>query len=556
MVRKLMILCLVGVAVLAIAPMTAAQGGATATVVPDALNVRETPSANAAVVGQFTINQTVTVSGRDSNDNDGILWVLASNGGLTGWVDSTFLLFPSDFAILSLPETSGAASAPPATTGDTPAEQTTQNTTENAPAPPPAEGGIGAQVIADANVRAQATTAANRVGGTTAGTRVTLTGRNADSSWVFGSFGNAQGWMASQLVQADAPIPNLPVTDAQGNPTTAAPAPEQPAEANAPANNTGAPPPPVAGGGSISGFNFGAHVAGSGNVGLMRQMGMGWMKYQVRYNRGDNPAAVAGLINEIRGNGMRSLLGVVGNTPSQIAEDPDGYFQDYANFVGGLAALGADAIEVWNEPNLDREWPSGMIDPGMYTRLLALSYNAIKSSNPNTIVISAAPAPTGFFGGCTPGGCDDRPYLEGMRAAGAAQYMDCVGAHYNEGIVPPTARSGDPRSEYYTRYYPAMVDVYFGVFNMPVCFTELGYVTPEGFGPLSPGFAWGADNTLAEQATWLADVVALASRDSRVRLLIIWNLDKTTGGSDPMGAYAMIRPDGSCPACQAIINRR
>ncbi len=554
MIRKLMIIALLVVVVLAIAPLTAAQGGVQATVVPDALNVREAPSANAALVGQFSINQSVTVTGREDNPNNSTLWVYASNGSVTGWVDYSFLQFPADFAVMSLPVTSGAGSAAAAQPNANAEEQPAAAEQAPAQAPPP-EGGIGAQVIADANLRQLSNAGSTRVGGATAGTRVTLTGRNADSSWVFGNFSGTNGWMAASLVRADGPIPNLPVTDAQGGAAAPPPAAEgQPADQAQPAN-AAAPPPPVAGGGSISGFNFGAHVAGFDNVGIMQQMGMNWMKFQVRYGRGDNPASNAALINGIRANGMRSLLGVVGD-PAQIAADPEGYFQDYASFVGGLAALGADAIEVWNEPNLNREWPTGMVDPGMYTRLLALSYNAIKSANPNTIVISGAPAPTGFFGGCTADGCDDGVYLQGMRAAGAAQYMDCVGAHYNEGIVPPNARSGDPRSEFYTRYYPAMVDVYYGAFNMPVCFTELGYVTPEGFGQMPPGFAWGNENTLAEQAQWLADVASLASRDSRVRLLIIWNLDKTTTGSDPMGGYAMIRPDGSCPACQAIISRR
>ena len=68
-----------------------------------------------------------------------------------------------------------------------------------------------------------------------------------------------------------------------------------------------------------------------------------------------------------------------------------------------------------------------------------------------------------------------------MAAAGAASYMDCVGIHYNEGILPPTATSGDPRgnSGHYTRYFPTMVNLYASVFpNKPLCFTEIGYLTP------------------------------------------------------------------------------
>ena len=96
-----------------------------------------------------------------------------------------------------------------------------------------------------------------------------------------------------------------------------------------------------------------------------------------------------------------------------------------------------------------------------------------------------------------------------MAAAGAARYMDCIGAHYNEGIVSPNQTSGDPRSEYFTRYFWGMVNTYYGAFGgaRPVCFTELGYLSPEGLGPLPGSFAWGSDTTVAEQAQWLRDAV-------------------------------------------------
>ncbi|KXK13770.1 MAG: hypothetical protein UZ15_CFX003003243, partial [Chloroflexi bacterium OLB15] len=233
-----------------------------------------------------------------------------------------------------------------------------------------------------------------------------------------------------------------------------------------------------------------------------------------------------------------------------------GYFDQYAAFVGGVAAQGADAIEVWNEMNIDREWPSGSINPALYTQLLAQAYNAIKSNNPNTMVISGAPAPTGFFQGCGGGGCDDNYYVQGMAAAGAANYMDCIGVHYNEGIVPPSQTSGDPRgnSSHYSRYYNGMVNTYYRAFGgaRPLCFTELGYLSPEGFGPLPAGFEWAAGTDVGEQAAWLDQAVSMAAQSGRVRLLIIWNVDFAGYGADPQAGFAIIRPGGACPACDAL----
>lgn len=311
-------------------------------------------------------------------------------------------------------------------------------------------------------------------------------------------------------------------------------------------------PAPVAGSAATGGFELGGHVLDlNGNtVSLMNRAGMTWVKKQLRYSLGMDAGVAAGMINAAHANGFKILLGIVGE-PSQMG-DFGGYVSSYSQFVGAVASLGADAIEVWNEPNIDREWPAGQINGANYTQLLAPAYNAIKSANPNTLVISGAPAPTGFFGGaCTGNGCDDDAFIRGMAAAGAAQFADCIGVHYNEGIVPPDATSGDPRgsSSHYTRYYPRMVNLYASVFpNKQLCFTELGYVSPEGFGPLPPGFEWGAGNTVQEQAEWLARAATLARQSGRIRLMIVWNVDSTNYGADPQAGYAIVRGN-QCLAC-------
>ena len=220
-----------------------------------------------------------------------------------------------------------------------------------------------------------------------------------------------------------------------------------------------------------------------------------------------------------------------------------------------MAALGADAIEVWNEPNLDRSWPQGEIDPVKYTDLLRRSYQQIKAHNPGTMVISAAPSPTGAEGafGLDRVWNDDR-YLRGMVAAGAANYLDCVGVHYNEGIIGPTQTSGDPRDGYYTRYYGNMVGVYYHAFGgaKKLCFTELGYLTPEGYGPLPGFFGWAGNTTVAQQAQWLGEVATLARASASVRMVIVFNVDFTEYGDDPQAGFAIIRPGGGCPACNTL----
>jgi hypothetical protein len=280
----------------------------------------------------------------------------------------------------------------------------------------------------------------------------------------------------------------------------------------------------------------------------MHHAGMTWVKRQVQAFQ-DYSAP----INEAHANGFRILLGIVGSGGSV---GDDSYLNQYAQSVAAAAAQGADAIEVWNEPNIDHEWASGQISPQRYTEMLRLAYTAIKAANPNTLVISAAPAPTGYFGGCSGIGCDDNQFIAGMAKAGAANYMDCIGVHYNEGILPPTQTSGDPRgsSSYYTRYYSGMVNTYYAAFGgkRKLCFTEFGYLTPEGFPPLPGAFGWAQNVTVAQQASWLAQAVSLASRSGKVRLFIIWNIDFTQYDADPQAGYAIIRPGGGCPTCDAL----
>jgi hypothetical protein len=188
--------------------------------------------------------------------------------------------------------------------------------------------------------------------------------------------------------------------------------------------------------------------------------------------------------------------------------------------------------------------------------MLSAAYNAIKGANNSVIVISGAPAPTGFFGGaCTSAGCDDAQFLQGMRSAGAANFMDCLGIHSNEGLLSPDARTGDPRgnSSHYTRYYPTMVETYSGIFpDKQLCFTELGYLSPEGYGPLPANFSWASQVTVQDQAAWLARAATLSRSGGRVRLMIVWNVDATEYGADPQAGYAIIRPNNTCLACNTL----
>ncbi|MEM7332803.1 MAG: hypothetical protein AAF490_12010, partial [Chloroflexota bacterium] len=202
------------------------------------------------------------------------------------------------------------------------------------------------------------------------------------------------------------------------------------------------------------------------------------------------------------------------------------------------------------EMNIDFEWPAGNIDPAIYTeQMLAPAYQAIKAANPEVLVISGAPAPTGFDNG-TNAWANSR-YMNGMVAAGAINYLDCIGMHFNEGATPPTVTSGHPAGEYFGWYFiPSMQNTFFAFGGeKPVCITELGYLSGDGYGSLPTRFWWAENTSASEQALWLYESLGLAYQSGYVELAIIFNVDIFHFEDDPQGGFAIIRPGGDCPFC-------
>jgi uncharacterized protein YraI len=472
------------------------------------LNVRSGPSTTYAIIGRAPVGQPYTLEARDSGGN----WVLFNTGGQRGWFAAWLADINGD--VFSLPVSTEVIGAPPA---NPPSDDA-----------PPAPGALTATPTVNLNVRSGPGTNYAVIGQAAAFQPVTLEARNAAGSWVLFNTGSQRGWLAAWLTNINGDVFSLPVSTEQiGGP------PSQP------------PPPPPSGG---QGFALGGQVQSFGHPDVMRSAGMTWVKVQHKWSPGDDPAAVAGRINQAHSQGFKILVSIPGQLyPSDID------FGAYPGFVAGVAALGADAIEVWNEQNYVVEWPSGEIDPGVYTRqMLRPAYQAIKAANPGTMVISGGPTPTGFNDGVI--AVADDIYIRGMRDAGAANYMDCVGVHYNAGATSPDARSGHPAdggAGHYSWYFLKQYEVYTNTFpGKDLCYTEIGYVSADGYGSLPGNFAWAAGTSTAEHAAWLGRAAQIAKQRGNVRLFIVFNVDFTTyTDNDPQAGYAIIRPDGSCPAC-------
>jgi hypothetical protein len=307
-------------------------------------------------------------------------------------------------------------------------------------------------------------------------------------------------------------------------------------------------PAPVTGSAVSGSFEVGGQITGlyPHTVTALTTAKMKWVKFQLHVGQDGT-----GLIADAHASGFKIILSAIGDK-NQVMNSS--YQDTYATYVAGLAQAGADAIEVWNEMNIDREWPTGQIDGANYVPLLAKAYNAIKTANPNTMVITGALAPTGAESAFPGQVVNDDNYYRQMAQAGAADYADCIGVHYNEGTTSPNASTGATQGDNYpTRYFGPMLNRAMAPFGgKQACFTELGYLSPDGYGTLPGNFAWGQNTSIAEQAQWLAEAAVQSASSGRVRLMIVFNVDFTLWGADPQAGYAIIRKDGTCPACNAL----
>jgi hypothetical protein len=115
---------------------------------------------------------------------------------------------------------------------------------------------------------------------------------------------------------------------------------------------------------------------------------------------------------------------------------PPDDFNTYGDFVEAFARHYQGKIyylQIWNEPNLAREWNDAPIDPAAYTNLLKIAYDRAKAVDPNIRILTAPLAIT--LGEPYPKGenvfrnMNDLLFLDEMYAAGAKDYFDILSAN-------------------------------------------------------------------------------------------------------------------------------
>ncbi|MBN1202867.1 MAG: cellulase family glycosylhydrolase, partial [Anaerolineae bacterium] len=152
-----------------------------------------------------------------------------------------------------------------------------------------------------------------------------------------------------------------------------------------------------------------------------------------------------------------------------------------------------DAIEIWNEPNLRREWNGGTLTGQDYMRYFDAAYNAIRAAEGGSsiTIITAGLAPTGVNDGVS--ATDDRVYLNQMYQAGlgSTKYQNiAIGVHPYGSWNAPDARcctnSGQGYDVHPTFFFLDNIEDYRAIMEQngdttrQLWATEFGWGTYEG----------------------------------------------------------------------------
>jgi GH35 family endo-1,4-beta-xylanase len=209
----------------------------------------------------------------------------------------------------------------------------------------------------------------------------------------------------------------------------------------------------------------------------------------------------------------QKIIFVVGSSPSWASgssntETPPENPADYATFIHYVAARYAGRVsawEIWNEENTTRFWSTG-VNAAQYTALLKDAYPAVKSADPNALVL---------FGG-TSG--NDYNFISEAYAAGAKGSFDVMAVHPYSCHAPGTIvreSNGEITGGAFLGYRTVHNVMVANGDEKPIWFTEIGWSSSTG-GSCSFGEA--------TQAVYLTEAYKLTDQTPYVQVMCWYNL--------------------------------
>jgi len=197
--------------------------------------------------------------------------------------------------------------------------------------------------------------------------------------------------------------------------------------------------------------------------------------------------------------------------------------------------------QVWNEPNIYPEWGEQNVSPEDYTRLLCLTYQAIKSADPDAVVLSGALAPTEELSGRD---FSDYLFLDRMYRAGAGACFDVLAMQgYGLWSGPSDHRARPLVVNYGRNEFIRDLMVKNGDEHKPIWISEMNWnAAPEGVEP-----RYGRV-TLDQQARWAPLAYERAQREwPWVGVIAFWYFkqadDQWLREQRPEAYFQMAEPD-------------
>jgi len=241
-----------------------------------------------------------------------------------------------------------------------------------------------------------------------------------------------------------------------------------------------------------------------------------------------------------------------------VANGPPDNPQDFRDFIYALVSrykTGSphghiDAVEMWNEPNLAREWGGQTPNAAQYVQLLKAGYQGAKWADPTVTVLSSALTPTGTYDtASTP----DDIFLQQMYDAGAKDYFDVLGAHAAGYKAPPQMSpdqvAADPNYGGHRIFTFRRVEdlrnvmVKNGDGGKQVWVTEFGWSTD----PIHPAYSW-FKVTQDQQAQYIVDAYKWAADNWSpwIGVMSVWNLPEPDWTQDREEYWwSIANPDGT-----------
>ena len=212
-----------------------------------------------------------------------------------------------------------------------------------------------------------------------------------------------------------------------------------------------------------------------------------------------------------------------------------------ARYRGRIAAY-----QIWNEPNLSREWGGMKPDPAAYVELLAVCSASIRSVDPDAILISAGLAPTGTNDDSA---MPDDIYFDHMYRKNFQRHIDVVGVHA-PGFSAPELSPDDPQAAQRWFTFRRVEDLRkimlrHGDAARQMAILEFGYTTDQ----VNPDYQWFSV-TEDKQAEYIVGAYEYAIANWRpwVGLMsLIYLPDASWQPEDEEYWWSLIEPDTGRP---------